>query len=294
LPFPAQYVLGFDTQKKDFEHFSRPSYLRGEWRQGGWWYYYLYGLMVKVPCGVWALFAGVVVLRVGRRQRPVSLQDELVLLVPALSLFVLVSSQLSFNYHLRYIFPSLGLLIIFTGQAGIELSKRPARFKIFCILACIFHGAWSGLKVYPHHLAYFNELAGGPANGHKHLLGSSLDWGQDLLYVKRWLRCQSRPVRVDVVCGYDPGCLIGENAALQRRVSGAGRDMHGDFGDIGGARGAVLRNISAVLRRRRDAGRIEASGVASESPRDGCWLCRRELGWSVVLCESSRVDGAGQ
>jgi hypothetical protein len=34
--------------------------------------------------------------------------------------------------------------------------------------------------------------------------------------------------------------------------------------------------------------------VASESPRDGCWLCRRELGWSVVLCESSRVDGAGQ
>ena len=31
------------------------SYLRGEWRKEGWWYYYLYGLAMKVPLGVWAL-----------------------------------------------------------------------------------------------------------------------------------------------------------------------------------------------------------------------------------------------
>jgi hypothetical protein len=38
----------------------------------------------------------------------------------------------------------------------------------------------STLRCYPHQLAYFNELAGGPDNGWRHLLGSSLDWGQDL------------------------------------------------------------------------------------------------------------------
>lgn len=42
--------------------------------------------------------------------------------------------------------------------------------------------------MYPHQLAYFNELAGGPASGHKHLLHSNLDWGQDLLFVKDWYR----------------------------------------------------------------------------------------------------------
>jgi hypothetical protein len=45
----------------------------------------------------------------------------------------------------------------------------------------------SSLVVYPHSLAYFNEITGGPNNGHKHLLGSNLDWGQDLLFLREWL-----------------------------------------------------------------------------------------------------------
>jgi Flp pilus assembly protein TadD len=51
-------------------------------------------------------------------------------------------------------------------------------------------GLWSllsGAASYPHFLAYFNELAGGSSNGHKFLLDSNLDWGQDLKELKRWL-----------------------------------------------------------------------------------------------------------
>lgn len=51
----------------------------------------------------------------------------------------------------------------------------------------------STLRVYPHQLAYFNELAGGPKNGHKHLLHSSLDWGQDLLLAGEWMRERGIP-----------------------------------------------------------------------------------------------------
>jgi hypothetical protein len=36
-------------------------------------------------------------------------------------------------------------------------------------------------------MSFFNELAGGPANGHKYLLDSNIDWGQDMLYFKHWL-----------------------------------------------------------------------------------------------------------
>ena len=49
--------------------------------------------------------------------------------------------------------------------------------------------AWSvvsSLAVYPHSLAYFNELGGGPTGGHAHLLNSNIDWGQDLFFLKRW------------------------------------------------------------------------------------------------------------
>lgn len=134
IPLPKQYILGFDSQKKDLEEYSQKSYLLGEWKEGGWWYYYLYGLLVKVPSGTWCLFGFVVLARLFRWSRSfstapdetikesewaTSLRDELILLVPGLVLLCLVSSQTEFNIHLRYVFPSLGILLIFIGQAGV-------------------------------------------------------------------------------------------------------------------------------------------------------------------------------
>ena len=42
--------------------------------------------------------------------------------------------------------------------------------------------------MYPHYLSYFNEVAGGPSNGHRVLLDSNIDWGQDLLRVADYQR----------------------------------------------------------------------------------------------------------
>ncbi len=39
----------------------------------------------------------------------------------------------------------------------------------------------------PHYLAYFNELVGGPRNGHLYVVDSNLDWGQDLPLVKEYI-----------------------------------------------------------------------------------------------------------
>lgn len=40
---------------------------------------------------------------------------------------------------------------------------------------------------FPNYLAYFNVASGGIAQGHRHLVDSSLDWGQDLPALKQWL-----------------------------------------------------------------------------------------------------------
>jgi hypothetical protein len=55
IPVPANYLLGIDRQKYDFDEAGFWSYLRGQWRQGGWWYYYLYALAIKEPLGTWLL-----------------------------------------------------------------------------------------------------------------------------------------------------------------------------------------------------------------------------------------------
>jgi len=55
------------------------------------------------------------------------------------------------------------------------------RFVQLLVCTSLLATMASSLRVYPHQLAYFNELAGGPENGWRHLLGSNFDWGQDLL-----------------------------------------------------------------------------------------------------------------
>lgn len=183
VPLPKQYIMGIDSQRKDLEEYRLPSYLRGEIKEhGGWWYYYLYGLLVKVPCGTWGLFILVVLTRVICRSRPVPLRDELVLLLPAMVLLNIVSIT-EFNQHLRYVFPALGLLLIFVGQAGLSLANGRTVFSIIAV-GLLAQSVFSLAMVYPHHLSYFNAIAGGPARGHQHLLGSSLDWGQDLLFLR--------------------------------------------------------------------------------------------------------------
>ena len=137
-PLPQQYLLGLDTQQHDFEDYGQPSYLRGEWKDGGWWYYYLYGLWVKAPHGTQLLFLAAVALCLvdlfrGHRAEPLSdawpmestLGETAVLplhltmsclILPPVILFVLVSAQLEFNHHLRYVLPCAGFAFVLIGR----------------------------------------------------------------------------------------------------------------------------------------------------------------------------------
>ena len=57
------------------------------------------------------------------------------------------------------------------------LRERGPRI-VACVLAIC--GVALSLRVHPGYLGYFNLAAGGPEAGHRYLLDSNLDWGQDL------------------------------------------------------------------------------------------------------------------
>ena len=65
-----------------------------------------------------------------------------------------------------------------TGALGPFL-ERHARWPALAVAALIAWHVAESAWVAPHYIAYFNELAGGPAGGRNHLADSSLDWGQD-------------------------------------------------------------------------------------------------------------------
>lgn len=190
VPLPANMIQGIDTQRYDFER-GLSSYLRGEWADHGWWYYYLYALAVKVPLGTWCLALLAVSVTIFGRVYNAPWRDEMVVLVPGLAILVFVSSQTGFSVHSRYVIPVLPFFFIWISKVARVFEMRPLTQRRWgmatAVVVALTWSVVSSLWVYPHSLSYFNELVGGPQNGGKHLLDSNIDWGQDLLYLKDWL-----------------------------------------------------------------------------------------------------------
>lgn len=213
VPFPKNYLMGIDVQQKDFEGFTYNSYLHGEFRDHGWWYYYLYAIAIKVPLGTWLLGIAIVFARAsGKLQNP-EFRDEFTLLAPSLLIFCIASLKSGFSHHLHYVLICFPFAFIWLGQAASLLltdfqatSKNITKpslalqrnFSAMLIAAGLCWSIISSLWIYPHSLSYFNESVRGPIGGPNHLLSSNVDWGQDLRYLKWWAEKQpdSKPLHL--------------------------------------------------------------------------------------------------
>ncbi len=186
VPLPEPYVRGIDLQTLDFEK-GYKAYLSGQWQSSGSWYYYLYAFAIKTPVGMQCLMVIAFTVTFLHRYRSSSgWCDEYCLLLPALAIAVVVSSQTGLNAHFRYFLPAFPFLFVWTSKIG--RAFVPGHSRLATVVVALL--AWvvaSSLWTYPHSLSYFNEIIGGPRRGRHHLLGSNVDWGQDLLYLKRWL-----------------------------------------------------------------------------------------------------------
>lgn len=182
-PLPADLMLGVDRQQYDFDRTMR-SYLDGEWRTQGWWYYYLYAFALKIPIGFGVLL-GWALVRCAARRTGAPITDELAVLAFPLVVFLLTAIKSEFTHHLRYVLPAIPFLFVLGG--GLVQGVRVRSWRMTAVAALLAWGAISSLRIHPHSLSYFNELAGGPAHGSAHLVDSNIDWGQDLRFLKRWL-----------------------------------------------------------------------------------------------------------
>lgn len=185
VPLPRDYIQGIDRQRADFEEGGR-SYLRGNWREHGWWYYHIYGLLIKLPLGTWLLIFLATFYSWFSALYRAKLIDELCLLLPTIAIVFLVSSQYGFSNHVRYCIPALPFTFIWMSKVSRAFSLQNCCLAS-CVVVGVFWSTVSSLIVYPHNLSYFNELVCGPANGHNHLLDSNISCGQDLLLLRRWM-----------------------------------------------------------------------------------------------------------
>ncbi len=179
LPFPKDYVTGIDLQKVDFEQ-GKWSYFLGEVKKsGGWPHYYLVGLFLKVPLGTWFLLGLGLLAIIRSEEARISARRLLPLIIPVVVLFIVASLQTNMNRHIRYVFPALPATYL-VGSLAISRWPKLSTVAVVCTVG-------SSLSVFPHSLSFFNYSISGPNNGHRYLIDSNLDWGQDLIYVREWL-----------------------------------------------------------------------------------------------------------
>ncbi len=168
------YWYGVHQISRDFDP-RQPAFLWGRYAVGGFWYYYLLAQWWKTPLPTLLLFAAALLLADWRT--PAARRNWFYVLAP-IAAFHLAGFFFRPNIGLRHVLPVLPFVFLAAG-AAVQRAMASPRGRL--VLMCL--GAWyvaGTLRTYPHFLAYFNELAGGPAGGIHYLIDSNLEWGQDI------------------------------------------------------------------------------------------------------------------
>ncbi len=241
VPLPRQYIMGIDAIAEHVNRASPPTWMRGEFYEDKdkvWWFY-LYGLLVKMPLGTWLLLLLAACLRcrnLAATQRADATQQVTHGIAEALPgeassssdmrdiiaepgarniravwwfddlvlllpafLILVFVSWVTRTQLLRYVLPALPFIFIWMGQVFVW-AQHGRWWRKGIVWGAVCWSVLSSLSVYPHSMAYCNEAAGGAANGHYHLLWCSYDWGQDLYFFRDWVAANPQATPLYVRC----------------------------------------------------------------------------------------------
>ncbi len=183
VPDAFRLILGGIEALSYHNQLGHPSYLLGEVRSGGWWYFYIVALAVKTPLPLLVLgLAGLGLLaRDGIRARsaaPLALPLLFVVLLGFCSLYSRINIGVR---HVLVLYPLLAIgaavtvlrLMAYARGAGGGLRRL-----VLPVLGVLLLWEVSAVALHwPDYLSYFNESVRDPEAV---LIDSDLDWGQDL------------------------------------------------------------------------------------------------------------------
>jgi len=194
LPEAYLYGLGYVL----YQARLRYAFLNGQYSSTGWWYFFPLTFMMKTPLSILLIslmgLINIVNLRSKSERNHLRIIAKLKQISPFLILIcVYIAFSLTTNLnighrHLLVIYPPLFLI---AGGAYNLVGRRVfAKLVLYLLFAILF---FENLLIYPDYLSYFSPVVGGTSQGYKHLVDSSLDWGQDLKGLKEWLKRENIP-----------------------------------------------------------------------------------------------------
>ncbi len=189
---PESYLFGLAHVLSHSQ--AHPAFLNGRYSLSGWNSFLPITLMLKTPIpffliAVLAFWAAGDRMRESRKGARWNRFRRSIFRTLPLWVFLAVYWITAVHFHLsigeRHILPTYPALYILCGAAGYWFQRSLAMRS--CVVVAVVWTAVEAITIWPHFLAYFNQLAGGPKQGYRHLVDSSLDWGQDLIGLKQWM-----------------------------------------------------------------------------------------------------------
>ena len=187
VPVPMSEITDGLRYLREQNRMGTPSYIFGQVRNGGFWYFFIAALMVKTPLAVLLLAAlgtGVVVARYFKNRTD---WEGAAPLASAVMIMV-VTTPTRIDTGLRYVLPVYVFISTLAALGAVTLWNRSEHRAIARAAAVVLLGwmAISSLMIHPDYLAYFNEFGGKDPS--RLLVVGDLDWGQDLTRLSTYLR----------------------------------------------------------------------------------------------------------
>ena len=156
------------------------NYLNGQFKGGGWWYYFPEAIAIKEPL---ALLGGLVIsislFFVPGKRAP--WQTAVILLPPAI--FLAAAMKGSIEIGIRHVLPVLPFLYLLVCFQLTRAGKR----GLAVLSVLIFMAMIESIMAAPDYIGFFNLAVGGSNYGTRYLSDSNIDWGQDVARLADWL-----------------------------------------------------------------------------------------------------------
>lgn len=166
----------------------------GTTRAGSRWWYFPFAFLIKNPLP----FQIALALTLPALLRKPRFSERWLILAGFPALYGLIAITKGMNIGYRHLLPVHPFLYLALGEGVRRLLMTRTRILRWGIALL---GLWyiaEMLRIFPYEISYFNELAGGPYNGHRYLADSNLDWGQSLKALRHWLE-KENPFRGEPV-----------------------------------------------------------------------------------------------
>jgi hypothetical protein len=181
--------LAIDTFVGQLEHATtgHAAFLMGRYSATGWWYFFPVAIAIKSTPAELLAFA-LAALQATRRRTWLDPARRLWLVSLGVLLGMGMASKLNIGHRYMLLLYPLAVLLA-ADTLGQFALRRPGRAALAGGVLLAWQ-AVSAVGIAPHYLSYFNSTIGGPYQGYRYLVDSSLDWGQDLPALRRELEAR--------------------------------------------------------------------------------------------------------